>query len=90
MRTVYKYPLSLDREQTLKIPAGSNIISAQFQTGTLCVWAEVETVYPFEMRTVWIIGTGHELPPVQRAPRYISTVQQLGGALVWHIYESKP
>ena len=52
---VFKYPLQFeyqnsalgrvavwDQEQTLELPLGAHPLSAQFQAGVLCLWAEVD------------------------------------------------
>lgn len=43
MRVIYKYPLTWDNTQILKLPAGSQIVSVQPQNGKITVWASVDT-----------------------------------------------
>ena len=38
-----------------------------------------------ELRTFLVKGTGHPLP--DRGLRYVGTVQEAGGRLVWHVFE---
>jgi hypothetical protein len=84
MRTIFKYPLRVTDVQKLELPKGATILSVQEQSGTLCLWAEVETPSKTSARTFEVIGTGN---PISMADNrvYIGTVQMDG--LVWHVYE---
>lgn len=84
MRTIFKYPIRIDDEQTVTMPKGARIISAQVQAGIVCLWAIVKPGAALnEHRRICIIGTGHELP--DDGFEYIGTVQT--PPLVWHIFE---
>ena len=85
MKTTWKFRLELADEQTLMMPEGAEILSAQMQGETLCMWALVEPDAPKQRRVIEIIGTGNPASDTDR--RYISTVQMCSGALVWHIFE---
>jgi hypothetical protein len=85
MRTVFKYPLA-SIEQTVALPSGARILCVQAQSGALCLWALVDTDNPTVDRTFRVYGTGHALPS-DFGSRYIGTVQQMNGALVWHVFE---
>lgn len=96
MKTIYKYPLEIKDTQFIKLPAGAQILTAQTQkTGyreQLCLWALVDTDNKTKTREIVIIGTGN---PIKLADEswllnYISTVQQLDGRLVWHVFEIIP
>jgi hypothetical protein len=84
VRTIHKYPLSLDQWQRVTMPVGAKILTAQIQGTRLCVWAEVETTAPTDDRFFFIAGTGHPLPFGPDDLEYNSTVQDFG--LVWHVY----
>jgi hypothetical protein len=84
-RRIWKYTLDLADTQTVQIPEGAQILTAQFQGTQLCVWALVDCdpEIPKQNREIEIIGTGN---PIIEAPRrYISTVQQV--PFVWHVFE---
>lgn len=85
MITIWKYPLIVDNFQFIKLPKDSRILTVQQQQGTLCMWALVDPEKEREEYTVWVIGTGHPMPEVKYL-HYIDTVQQMNGALVWHIF----
>ena len=85
-QVVWKFPLGLQDSQAVQMPVGADVLTAQVQGETLCLWTlcdREEAVY--ETRTFAIHGTGH---PVYAAPlKYIGTVQLGGGTLVLHVFE---
>jgi hypothetical protein len=91
MRTIYKYPLSLDVTQIIEAPLPARVLCVKNQNGTLCAWLEVDTAYsghgfyPRE-REFMILATGQEMPSehVMKDYHYIETVQV--DHLVWHVY----
>lgn len=87
MQTIWKYPLKLVDRQTIEMPQGARILTAQYQEKVLCVWAEVDTIKHREKREILIQGTGPPLNSVF-ANRYIGTVQD--DLFVWHVYEYDP
>ncbi len=86
MKTIWKFPLEIIGEQHLNLPEGAEILTAQMQGGTLCLWALVSPGSPKQQRTIEIFGTGHPMSDAER--RYIGTAQMAGGSLVWHIFEA--
>lgn len=82
---IFKYPLEILDERYVLMPDGAEIISAQVQHGTLCLWAIVEDGRQKSRRLIEIFGTGHAIPNADR--RFIGTVQMAGVALVWHVFE---
>lgn len=96
---IFKYPLKLTDEQTIKIPAGAVILCVQIQREYPCVWALVEEVNGLEEFKFWIYGTGNPIsidpkyknewfPPREflRGQRYVGTFQMADGSLVWHVF----
>lgn len=84
-RTIWKYPLGITDTQNLMLPEGAEILSAQMQGETLCLWALVNPDAPKQRREIEVLGTGNPAPEAAR--RYIATVQSHTSALVWHIFE---
>ena len=85
MRTVYKYQIT-DADLSIELPRGAQPLSVQFQGhGEMNLWAIVDPEQPTETRRFVVAGTGHELP--EGGLNHISTIQQLGGDLIWHIFE---
>ena len=83
MRTIYKYPLELDVEQTITGPI-MEFLHLDWQNGQLCVWAEVDTDEAEETHHFYIVGTGHQVPSA--AVDHVGTVLSEDGMFVWHVY----
>jgi hypothetical protein len=83
MKTIWNYPLEVTDLQTLKIPQGAQILSAQIQSGQLMLWALVDTSNPCEKVKIEVVGTGNPIADACR--KYISTVQM--GPFVWHVFQ---
>jgi hypothetical protein len=85
---IYKYPIEITDVQKVKLPLNAEILTAQIQSGSgLCLWAKVEEEHntDTEEHTIEVFGTGHPMSAHDR--RYLGTVQQAGGSLIWHIFE---
>lgn len=89
MRQIYKYELSPNSPQSIELPEGAEILTAQGQHGrSVCLWALVDTERPTEKRYLEVFATGepvHVDMGVER--RYIGTAQLEGGSLIFHIFE---
>ncbi len=85
MKTIYKYPVSFG-EFTQRMPKGAKVLSVQEQNGGIQMWALVDPPAPLEERRFILAGTGHLLPD-DAEQRFVGTLQQAGGALVWHLFD---
>lgn len=90
MKTVWKFPIDATDRQTVMMPRGAQILSAQVQGEQLCLWALVEPTARKEPREIEVIGTGAPAPDCTRC--YIGTAQQgtwssPGLILVRHVFE---
>lgn len=86
MKTIWQYPLDITDVQTIGMPEGAEIISAQMQGSQLCLWAIVIATRAVTPRIICIFGTGDEMfTAAEYSP--IDTVQMAGGSLVWHVFE---
>lgn len=89
MKTIWKYTLAVTDVQTVEMPEDSIILTAQMQCGRLCLWAITypgRAERPLQRRTIIIYGTGHTMR-TDCEYKFIATVQQAGGSLVWHVLE---
>lgn len=87
-KTIWKYSLQLQDVQAVAMPDMAEILTADFQGNDLCLWAVVQPERPMKPRQIVIYGTGHPMP--ERCDDfYITTIQQAGGALIWHVFERK-
>lgn len=86
MKTIFKYDLRVEDDQTVDMPAGATVLCVQDQRGTPRLWALVDPSAPKVARTFRIHGTGHEIPDPERLA-YLSSFQMAGGELVFHTFE---
>lgn len=89
MRTIYKFPLVIQDEQEIHLPASALVRHVGLDpTGQVCLWIEFETEAAHVWRRVFIRGTGHAVPGgppnMGRQPVFAGTV--VAGAFVWHIW----
>jgi len=82
--TIWKFPLEIKGQQVIRCPAFSKVLSVQIQYGSPVLWMLVEPSEETVERDVFIFGTGH--PCDITGEHYVGTVQQKGGALVWHVF----
>lgn len=82
MRTIHKYPLAFDEDNSVVMPTGSRLVLFAIQNGIPHVWADVITGNQNEVRRLAIHGTGH---PVGTLSRHIGSLQD--GPFVWHLYD---
>ncbi len=80
---IYKYPVPIEGEFYLNLPANHQIITFQVQNGQPCVWIRVDAGAVTNPVKFAIIGTGHEYDPSEYG--YIGTIQLEG--FVWHLHE---
>jgi len=82
--TIWKFPLQLNDETVIPMPAGAKVLCVQMQGRTICAWAVVDEQAPKERRRFYIRGTGH---PLGQAPiaNYVGTVQIDG--FVFHVFD---
>ena len=92
---IYKYQLGpihsgmylMDGNLIVEMPYGAKILTMQLQCGEPCVWALVDPEEErIQKRAFRIFGTGWDIPE-SPAMEYVGTYQELGGALVWHVFE---
>lgn len=86
MRTVHKFWLAVTDDQIVMMPRGSAVLTVQEQGGRLAMWAIVNTEAPHAAHRIAVVGTGNPMPVDLHRGNYIGSVQQHGGALVWHIF----
>lgn len=85
---IWKWKLEITDEQTISMPQGAQVLTAQMQGADLQVWALVdETILAAKKapKRFAIYGTGNPVP--QEPGRYISTFQLPDAGLVFHVFE---
>ena len=90
MKSIWKYAFTSEQVISFTMPRDAKILCVDEQDGDMCLWAEVEVDRKTEIRQFAVIGTGwdiHEDSYSGLTREYIGTVQQMSGALIWHIFE---
>jgi len=95
--TVYRYPLKLEDEQVIEMPAGAEILHVARRENhrvmlgvagvhdAIELWARVDPDQPVQPRHIRVAGTGHLLGDDELV--HLGTVQTAEGRLVFHIFE---
>ena len=90
MKSIYKYPLTLDGIQVLEIPLSpmnevlSNLIAAGIDpSGSLVVWCRIDTDAPTRRVAIQVCGTGLVIPDGKLGD-WLASVQD--GQFVWHVF----
>jgi hypothetical protein len=87
MLTIYRYTLSNQSAQWIKLPLGAQLLTVKLQHNVVCLWAMVDTsVIKTEMREIEMLLTGEEIElPYRR--HYLGTVLINNGEFVFHYFE---
>ncbi len=89
MLSIWKFPLEITDAQTIKMPAGAELLSVGEQNGTLCLWAKVDPNKEIVEKNIRIFGTVHPVPKDDfendKELSFIGTVQI--GSFVWHVFK---
>ena len=85
LRTIWKAVLVSANVQTIKVPAGAEMLCAREQHKEICVWYRCDPTAPLTDREIAIVGTGHPCPAGEG--RYLGTASLRGGALMFHVFE---
>lgn len=72
--------------QEIEMPIGAQILTIQKQQNDVCIWALVNPENNTEKRKFETIGTGWEIVQPEKR-KYITTLQEMGGSLIWHYFE---
>lgn len=83
---IFKYELLIVPVQQISLPENAKIMTVQFQGNQLCLWAMVNPHSYDEYRYIRIAATGEKITD-ESDLKYINTVQQFDGELIWHVFE---
>lgn len=87
MTRIFKYPFEIDDYVTLFLPEGAEVLCVGDQQGVMNLWARVNPANaPTVARKFRVFGTGHPIPD-NGLMKYLGTVQQMSGQLIWHMFE---
>lgn len=82
MKTIVKYPFSIDDRFQINMPQGAQILLVELQGEQPTMWALVDTDVGPEPRRFAIFGTGH---PVGEGVQHVGSFQMR--PYVWHLFE---
>lgn len=82
---IWKFNLEPAAVQTIEMPDGCKILSAQRQGEDIYIWAACDEAASKSERHFLTVGTGAPMPEYE--VDYISTVQLFDGRLVFHVFE---
>jgi len=81
---IWKYELEVTDQQIIAMPLDAKILTVQTQHDQPCLWVAVIPTNVKVQRKIRVAGTGHTILTTNG---YIGTFQQLGGNLVWHVFD---
>jgi len=84
-RTIWKAVLQPADVQQIEVPFGAELLCAREQFEQICVWFRCDPTAEKELRSIAIVGTGHDAPGNEG--RYLGTASLQGGALMFHVFE---
>jgi len=89
MASIWKFPVSEESTVNyIEMPAGAKILTAQRQgNGPVCIWSICDGNIPRVRRMIEVFGTGWNFENNSKR-KHISTIQDDGGALIWHIFDN--
>ena len=88
--TVYKYPLAIEREQTVRMPLNAEILHVGAQHGLVALWALVTSPADEEERVFSVVGTGHAIElDGEHFLEPIGSVLVADGVHVFHVLEHR-
>ncbi len=84
MSTIWQFPLTDDRYQTLELTQGAQLFAAQAHNGVICLWALLDPAAAPKLFHIRIYPTGADLDDTPL--RYLGTVQLDNGTLGGHVF----
>lgn len=85
MKTIWKFPFKISDVVRFMAPEHSEVLSIQMQNGVSCIWMLVCPGNRLIEKKFRIVGTGHPIDGF--LGKFVGTIQEANGLLVWHIFE---
>lgn len=88
MLTIFKYPIALQDEFELDLPAGADFLHLDVQHGQPQMWFRVDADIdvPAVPRKFAVVGTGNRLPIGYESAPHLGSFQLANGQLVFHVF----
>ena len=92
VKTIWKYPLEIQEEQTVEVPYGSQLLSLMGQNDLPVLYVLVN---PYtKVKEVWhfsLWATGQKIgDEMLRTSIFVGTVSTYEGRLIWHLWRNNP
>lgn len=86
-KTIFKFPLVIQDNQTIEMPAGSKALCIDLQDGDPKLWVLCDDEMPKIKYSILCVGTGHEI--TKPVGQYLGTIQIFRAVpLVFHFFSS--
>lgn len=86
-KTIFKYALALQDNQTIEMPAGCKALCIDTQQGDPQLWVLCDPEMPKIKYNILCVGTGHEI--TKPVGQYLGTIQIFRAVpLVFHFFSS--
>ncbi|MBP1433998.1 DUF7352 domain-containing protein [Acinetobacter baumannii] len=86
-KTIHKYALAIQDNQSIEMPAGSKALCIDTQQGDPQLWVLCDPEMPKIKYNILCVGTGHEI--TKPIGQYLGTIQILRAVpLVFHFFSS--
>jgi hypothetical protein len=84
MTKIFKYELDLTGKQEITFPQGFVPLHVGYDwNNRLCIWTQINDNADKERETIYIVGTGQELPDAET--EYLGTAKDESG-YIWHVF----
>lgn len=87
---VWKWPIPAEARFSIEMPKDARLLHVDVQRMEACLWALVDPDAGTEMRHFQLVGTGHREVASADAHRHVGSVLLADGALVFHLFETRP
>ena len=88
MRYIFKYPIEVTDEFSVKMPIGAEVLCVQTQYEQVCIWALVAPDNEVTDMRFRIFGTGHTFDDNEKWD-YVGTFQLRDGRFVGHLFKER-
>jgi hypothetical protein len=90
VKSIWKYTLEVKEKQSVGMPFGSKILSAESQGNAIFLYALVDTEevteYIKNSYEILVYGTGHEMINDISNYNFLNTVKMDSGSLMFHVF----
>jgi len=86
---IWKYPLKVDSNVIVEMPAGATVLALQTQNEAPCIWAAVDPDAAKIKRRFVIYPTNVEMSEEDQRLHYIGTFQLQKGQFVAHVFSDR-